>query len=259
MGTDFGLEPKQRRDGVDSNQATRNSVSSRRYFARRFPTTVSPSLSRLSNRSSPDSITVDSVNDFQDDEWTPPDSAYGAACPVCGCLPKGVRRLIELCIVAGIALFVVYSVVLVSIWISREATNQAGDDDGDLNKVDDDFYLEDGGVADYYNGDFGDDDGQNGQQQGGDDDDDYFNEDADDGNNNDNDGDDDDDDGGNGQNGDGDDNGNRDDDDEITYYYDHSDDYYAGGDDDANGRRRQRRLWPDHVPVDLHDGFMNPN
>jgi hypothetical protein len=60
----------------------------------------------------------DSINDFDDSEWTPQDSSYGAACPVCGCVPKHVRRAIEFSMISTLVLAFVYLLVMTSINVS---------------------------------------------------------------------------------------------------------------------------------------------
>ena len=83
------------------------------------------------------------------DEWTPEDSAYGAACPICGCLPKNVRRAIEMTLIAAVFSALIFLVVATSIRISNEHSSQAtssssnygGDDDYASVKLDDDYYI----------------------------------------------------------------------------------------------------------------------
>ncbi|KAG7346048.1 hypothetical protein IV203_005116 [Nitzschia inconspicua] len=73
----------------------------------------------------------DSIADFNDSEWTPQDSSYGAACPVCGCVPKNVRRGIEFTMISTLVLAFVYLLVMTSINVSdiRSARNDPADDD----------------------------------------------------------------------------------------------------------------------------------
>ena len=61
----------------------------------------------------------ESIGDFSRSEWTPPDSAYGAACPVCGWIPKHVRRMIEFSLICVMVLAFLYMVVTVSSYISN--------------------------------------------------------------------------------------------------------------------------------------------
>jgi hypothetical protein len=64
----------------------------------------------------------DSIADFDKSEWTPEDSSYGAACPVCGCVPKHVRRAIEFSMISALVLVFVYLLVMTSINVSDART-----------------------------------------------------------------------------------------------------------------------------------------
>ena len=61
----------------------------------------------------------ESISNFSKSEWTPPDSAYGAACPVCGWIPKHVRRMIEFSLICVMVLAFLYMVVTFSSYISN--------------------------------------------------------------------------------------------------------------------------------------------
>ena len=78
------------------------------------------------------SNTADSIADFDDSEWTPPDSSYGAACPVCGCIPKRVRQMIEMTLIAAMVFFLIYLVVTTSMKIA-DAHRREGRVDGSAN------------------------------------------------------------------------------------------------------------------------------
>lgn len=65
----------------------------------------------------------DTLADFDDSEWTPQDSSYGAACPVCGCIPKNVRRLIESSLIAGMVVAFVWMLVATSIHVTNVHKN----------------------------------------------------------------------------------------------------------------------------------------
>jgi len=90
--------------------------------------------------------------DFRDDEWTPPDSSYGAAIPVGGWIPKNIRRLIEWTVIGSFIVAICYGVITTSIRISEEhynnsnrnRNNTAGNVDDDYNALglDDDRYVE---------------------------------------------------------------------------------------------------------------------
>jgi hypothetical protein len=60
----------------------------------------------------------DSVSDFKVDEWTPPDTSYGSACPVGGWIPKTIRRLIEWILIGTVICSVAFLVISTSIKIS---------------------------------------------------------------------------------------------------------------------------------------------
>lgn len=84
----------------------------------------------------------ESINGFN--EWTPPDSSYGAAIPVGGWIPKATRRLIEATIMIVLLLAFVYLVVTVAMRLNEEATRHQ--DNGSSTSgggiyVDDDFYV----------------------------------------------------------------------------------------------------------------------
>lgn len=104
---------------------------------------------------------AETVSNFSSSEWTPEDSAYGAACPVCGCIPKHVRRMIEFSLIAGMFFAFVYVLVKTSVDLADERNNSYKNSsfiDGD-----DDLYGAYGqqNGADLYNAtdaDVGDDD-----------------------------------------------------------------------------------------------------
>ena len=60
-------------------------------------------------------IEEDSLADFNDAEWTPQDSAYGAAIPVCGWVPKRLRQGIEATIISFAVFVLGYLIVKTSI------------------------------------------------------------------------------------------------------------------------------------------------
>jgi hypothetical protein len=97
----------------------------------------------------------DSLADFDETEWTPQDSAYGAAIPVCGWVPKRLRQGIEATVIAITVFALVYLVVTTSISISESksgGTHHLSRNDTYLNsgvknydnklKFDDDYYIE---------------------------------------------------------------------------------------------------------------------
>jgi hypothetical protein len=90
-----------------------------------------------------------SIGDFSKSEWTPEDSAYGAACPVCGCIPKHVRRTVEFSMIGIMVLAFVWMVITASIHVTNAHRNAAVSNststdtyNGQMIAVDDDFYVE---------------------------------------------------------------------------------------------------------------------
>lgn len=88
------------------------------------PASASPSLplqfrdQRIRTTGQP--MSPDSIADFDETEWTPQDSSYGAACPVCGCIPKRFRRMIEVTLIAIMLLGFVVLLVTTSMNIAEE-------------------------------------------------------------------------------------------------------------------------------------------
>jgi len=110
--------------------------------------------------------TQNSLDDFDESEWTPPDSSYGAAIPVAGWIPKHIRQLIEGTLISigvlGVALLIVATSIrwtdgIGSTSNSVEVTDNAttvGDDEyvayesSYRDNGDDDGNGDDGAVAD---------------------------------------------------------------------------------------------------------------
>lgn len=63
---------------------------------------------------------ADTISNFSSSEWTPADSAYGAACPVCGCIPKHFRRIVEFSLIAGMFIGFIYILVKTSVNLTNE-------------------------------------------------------------------------------------------------------------------------------------------
>ena len=85
-----------------------------------------------------------SISKFKETDWTPPDSSYGAACPVCGWIPKHVRQKIELSLIVLAVLGFLWAVIATSIHVSNARKyaalhNKTGYDSLFL---EDDFYVE---------------------------------------------------------------------------------------------------------------------
>jgi hypothetical protein len=66
----------------------------------------------------------DSLANFDESEWTPPDSSYGAAIPVAGWIPKAIRRTIEWTLIALGVAGLAYVIVTTSIRISDETSKK---------------------------------------------------------------------------------------------------------------------------------------
>lgn len=118
--------------------------------------------------------TKDSVYDFHESEWTPPDSSYGAAIPVAGCIPKNIRRAIEVTLIGlgviGLAFLIVTTSIRVSEEVSknRDVVDSNSEFDGGTG-LDDDLNTEAATqLDDYFDDTFARIDGNNGNY------DDYF-------------------------------------------------------------------------------------
>ena len=87
---------------------------------------------------------TDSLLDFDESEWTPADSSYGAAIPVMGWIPKKIRRMIEYSLIGVGVLLLVYLVVFTSLQMTdgQQNSDSSGNkkNDGGLN-LDDDRYV----------------------------------------------------------------------------------------------------------------------
>ncbi|CAJ1930305.1 unnamed protein product [Cylindrotheca closterium] len=83
---------------------------------------------------------AETVSNFSSSEWTPADSGYGAACPVCGCIPKHVRRMIEFSLIAGMFFAFVYILVKTSVDIADERKNSYKNSSYIDVQLDDDLY-----------------------------------------------------------------------------------------------------------------------
>ena len=89
--------------------------------------------------------TTSSDHTESDVEWTPQDSSYGAACPVCGCIPKNIRQMIEsLLLVIIVSAFVAGIVKLITPLTFFHSSNSSTitSNSTSTNLVDDDFYVE---------------------------------------------------------------------------------------------------------------------
>jgi len=92
-------------------------------------------------------LNASALSSSNDVEWTPADSSYGAAIPVCGWIPKNIRRIIELCLLTIlVASFVAGIVKLIELTIFRPSSSSSSNSTQTTTKttkfVNDDFYLE---------------------------------------------------------------------------------------------------------------------
>ena len=92
-----------------------------------------------------------SVQDFDESEWTPPDSSFGAAIPIAGWIPKSIRRMIEWTLIAAVFGFIVLFVVQTSVRADARYKNHKSnnnnptisDDSSSWNYLADDQYVMD--------------------------------------------------------------------------------------------------------------------
>ena len=85
-----------------------------------------------------------SLADFDESEWTPPDSSYGAAIPVAGWIPKPIRRTIEGTLIALGIVALVYMVVTTSMRISNERSNKSDANKTSVDSYGSDSYMQNG-------------------------------------------------------------------------------------------------------------------
>lgn len=166
--------PLEEDSSIRPNYST-DSMPSQASRFQRFRQTVAASLrSSFSMKSTPDTEHDDdddeSLSDFK--EWTPPDSAYGAAFPICGWVPKHYRRLIEATLIGLVIFVLVYFVVTTSIRLSLDQDQNSNSDSSASNNnnnfSDDDYYI------DYDNYHYNNENDDVVSDEGGDADDDAF-------------------------------------------------------------------------------------
>ena len=85
----------------------------------------------------------DSIGDFDESEWTPQDTSYGAAIPVGGWIPKTIRRLIEWTLLGIVICSVAFLVISTSIKIGDSHSSSSAVSGSNR---DDDTYMS------YHNG-----------------------------------------------------------------------------------------------------------
>lgn len=85
--------------------------------------------------------------DYNDIEWTPEDSSYGAAFPFCGWLPKSLRQALEKALIALTGLLIIYAIVSIAILLTGDGEKKNGKTStynyDDFYSIDDDFYVRD--------------------------------------------------------------------------------------------------------------------
>ena len=77
-------------------------------------------------------------NEFNERDWTPQDSSYGAAFPFCGWVPKSKRQLIEKVMIALAGLFVIYVITTIAMLLTSDRRSSSSYKNDD---IDDDFYV----------------------------------------------------------------------------------------------------------------------
>mmetsp|Transcript_17359 Transcript_17359/g.20035 ORF Transcript_17359/g.20035 Transcript_17359/m.20035 type:complete len:333 (+) Transcript_17359:143-1141(+) len=112
---------------------------------------------------SSDTLMTADVDDWDNREWTPKDSAYGAACPICGFLTKNVRRGIEFSLIA----LACFGLILLIVHVSISITNDHRGDSNDVSQQNlDDYIHDDHYIAYSDNDDYFDHDGNDGRDGG---------------------------------------------------------------------------------------------
>eukprot|EP00978_Attheya_sp_CCMP212_P023549 scaffold72447_cov54-Attheya_sp.AAC.6 len=107
--------------------------------------------------SADNSVHIESIQSGPSVEWTPPDSAYGAAIPVCGWIPKKIRQAIEYSTVSLLLFATLFFIVHTSIRLSNETkdSGETSDASSESKWMTDDYYFDDvydangGGNDDY--------------------------------------------------------------------------------------------------------------
>mmetsp|Transcript_3794 Transcript_3794/g.4650 ORF Transcript_3794/g.4650 Transcript_3794/m.4650 type:complete len:169 (-) Transcript_3794:228-734(-) len=86
--------------------------------------------------------TATGETEFNDTDWTPPDSSYGAAFPFCGWVPKRIRQGTEKFMIALALFLLVYVIVSIAIRITGDGRSSSYKHD-DFSIGDDAFYVAD--------------------------------------------------------------------------------------------------------------------
>ena len=93
----------------------------------------------------------DPVSDFDDSEWTPMDSSYGAAIPLAGWIPKRIRRTIEFTVLLGLAVLIVFLIVEKSVTSSNHNKSNNSSNNNIVNQVIDNYNGDDEVFYNYSN------------------------------------------------------------------------------------------------------------
>lgn len=85
--------------------------------------------------------------EYNDIDWTPEDSSYGAAFPFCGWVPKSLRQAFEKAMIALTGLLIIYAIVSIAILLTGDGDKKNGKTStysyDDFYSIDDDFYVRD--------------------------------------------------------------------------------------------------------------------
>ncbi len=106
--------------------------------------------------------TMTGETEFNENDWTPPDSSYGAAFPFCGWVPKRIRQGTEKLMIALAGFLVIYGIVMIAIRLTGDGNGRSSSYRHDDFRIsDDDLYVADGdddrNAYNYKYGDDGDD------------------------------------------------------------------------------------------------------
>ena len=117
---------------------------------------------------------VVSISSQEEVDWTKVDSAYGAACPVFGCMPKPIRRAIETTLISFLFLSFILFFVIISVQLTNQHqgghynitanSNLVTNDDyyvSNSNHNNDDNTMHDDGYFNNFSASAADDDGNN--------------------------------------------------------------------------------------------------
>mmetsp|Transcript_7999 Transcript_7999/g.11885 ORF Transcript_7999/g.11885 Transcript_7999/m.11885 type:complete len:157 (+) Transcript_7999:229-699(+) len=107
-----------------------------RYDDKRTKVFNDPRHRSLEHKSS-DDVTLVSV------DWTPQDSSYGAACPMCGWIPKKIRKKMEAVVIFSAIFLLIVFLIAGSLRLSSESTGKRSNSARWDENFDDDLYADD--------------------------------------------------------------------------------------------------------------------